>query len=141
MQGQIRDLSLGKVKAADESNQRATPLALKPPSYYDQSFDPENSYFSEDGSDAEQDEIIQWQKETMQFRFTKGDFIDPVERMLMESGFETRETKKAEKLKLDTIGLKVNRKFYNPKEILKKMKKAGVRGNQQEVEIAQMELN
>lgn len=53
----------------------------------------------------------------MQFKFSKGDFIDPVERMLMESGYETRETKKAEKLdlKLDSIGLKVNRKFYNPK--------------------------
>ena len=45
--------------------------------------------------------------------------MDPVERMLMDSGFETRETKKAHRISLQQIPSKVSGKVYNAKEILK----------------------
>ena len=57
--------------------------------------------------------------------------------MLLDSGFETRETKKANKLRLDALPDHVpNRLGYNPKDVMAKMKNAKV-SNRTEVEVAQ----
>jgi len=60
-------------------------------------------------------------------RGNKGSFLDPLESKLMNSGFETRETKKALKLNLkDPVKTKLTAKFYNAKNIAQQMKKAGM---------------
>ena len=61
-------------------------------------FDAENSYFSEDDEDVAKDEIMTWQRETHGMKFNKGSLLDPVEDRLMNSGYEQRETKKADRL-------------------------------------------
>ena len=61
-------------------------------------FDPDNSYFSEDDEDLAKDEIGTWQRETHGMKWNKGSILDPVEDRLMNSGYETRETKKANRI-------------------------------------------
>ena len=73
-------------------------------------------------------------------KFNKGSLLDPVEDRLMNSGYEQRETKKADRLELNTIGTNIHSKLYTAKDILKRMKKAGVQGKTKEVEAAEEEL-
>ena len=58
-------------------------------------FDPDDSYFSEDSSELEKDEIKEWQSESHYMRNNQGSLMNKEEAKLMNSGYETRETKKA----------------------------------------------
>ena len=58
----------------------------------------------------------------------------------MNSGYQTRETKKADRLTLGPINPKVTSKAYNAKDIIKRMKKAGVKQSLA-VTVAQNEIN
>ena len=49
------------------------------------------------------------------------------EAWLQNSGYVTRETKKANMLPLRAVDRKVQAKAYNAKDIMKRMKKAGLR--------------
>ena len=71
LQKDIKDLATGKATAKKSE--------VFNPWEKNKDFDAEDSYFSEDEEELEQDEIKAWQKETHQFRFNKGDFMDPVE--------------------------------------------------------------
>ena len=103
-------------------------------------FDPDESYFSEEEDEVAKDAVISWQKETHDDKFTKGSFLTQTEAWLMNSGFTTRETKKANKLMCNAIDPRVENKVYNPKDIMKRMKKAGMKQSL-EVEVAQKEIN
>ena len=59
----------------------------------------------------------------------------------MNSGYETREAKKANKLRLNSIGTRVTSSIYNPKSIMNKIRKAGLKGNTLQVSVAQNELS
>ena len=98
--GEVRDLAKGENK-----------LQLK-------DFDPDESFFSEDEEEVKKDDVIQNQKETHAFRLNKGSFMTEMENYLMHSGFEERETKKADQLYLGPIDSKISRRMYNPKEIM-----------------------
>ena len=69
-------------------------------------FDPEASYFSED-EEGENDEITKWQKEMHDDKFTKGSFLTPTEAWLQNSGYVTRETKKANMIPLKALNTRV----------------------------------
>lgn len=90
-------------------------------------FDPEASYFSEDEEEVENDDITKWQKETHDDKFTKGSFLTPTEAWLQNSSYVTRETKKANMIPLRALSTRVEKKAYNAKDIMKRMKKAGLR--------------
>jgi len=82
-----------------------------------------------------------WQAEAYQFKFHKADFLDPVERMLMDSGYESRETRKANRIPLEGFTSKISKKIYNPKARLDRMKNSVVKGNRTDFQMAEKELN
>lgn len=82
---------------------------------------------------------MRWQKQTHDDKFTKGSFLTQTEAWLMNSGFETRESKKASRLLDKPLDLKVSNKAYNAKDIIKRMKKAGLKQSL-EVAVAQNEI-
>ena len=62
--------------------------------------------------------------------------------MLLDGGFETRETKKANKLKLNALPEHLTNKLaYNPKSLMDKMKNAKGLSNRTDVEVAQNQLS
>ena len=120
----LQDIIAGELTDDEEFQEEVKHLAERTNSQLKQmkEFDANDSYFSEDEDDLNKDEIKKWQRETHEFEFRKGSFMTETEHYLMHSGFEERETKKADQLHLHPIDSKISRKMYNPKEIMKKIK-------------------
>ena len=110
LQREIRDLATGKLQLSTEPREKMM------------KFDPDDSYFSEDSSDAEKDDIKAWQKEAHDLRKNKASFMAPSDFKLANKGYETRETRKASRrLDLDRpIPKKLQgaHRAYNPKDAL-----------------------
>ena len=70
------------------------------------------------------DAVKTWQAEAHEFKAFKGSFIDTEEAKLIKSTFEERETKKADRKLRPIRGITSNKKLYNAKEILNKVKQA-----------------
>ena len=136
----------GNITDDEEFNEEVNNLALgnlgliDPTSNRIKAFDPDDSYFSEDDEELDKDEVKKWQKESHFDKYAKGSMMSDLERFMMESTFTHREQKKANKLKLDNLGDKIHAKIYNAKDILKKIKKAGVSGKQLEIDLANKEI-
>lgn len=103
-------------------------------------FDPDESYFSEDDeNELAKDELKAYQKIMHEQRGQDGHFLERLEEKLNTNEVDRFE-RRARKMKLKSIGTKVGKKAFNAKEILKRIKRAGMIGNQLEIDVAAAEL-
>jgi len=124
-------------KIADGNTKNSAKIASQQKTFYD-----DDSYFSEDEATLQKDAVMAEKYEANQGRFAVGSFLNAPEIKLLNSGFETRERRRADRLDLKTkISSKKPRKGYNAKEIVQRLKDAGVRGNSLEIEALANEMN